>query len=84
MSKADNLLAQIRTTMESYAVSVERYGKGAAHRTYAESLVQLMTALDAHLSAGGRPPEVWREGPDAPELDAATGHEYRELPPLST
>jgi hypothetical protein len=23
-------------------------------------------ALDAHLSAGGNPPEAWREGPDAP------------------
>jgi hypothetical protein len=27
-------------------------------------------ALDAHLSAGGIPPEAWREGSDAPADDA--------------
>jgi hypothetical protein len=32
-------------------------------------LVAAFRALDSHLSAGGRPPEAWAEGPDAPELD---------------
>lgn len=34
-------------------------------------------ALDAHLSAGGSPPEAWREGPDAPEC----GHNNESLTP---
>jgi hypothetical protein len=29
-------------------------------------LADAIRALDAHLSAGGIPPEAWREGPDAP------------------
>ena len=30
------------------------------------SLIEAFQDLDAHLSAGGTPPEAWREGPDAP------------------
>lgn len=35
----------------------------------ARDLADKFAELDAHLSAGGAPPEAWREGPDAPELD---------------
>lgn len=31
-----------------------------------ERWADAVTELDAHLSAGGIPPEAWREGPDAP------------------
>jgi hypothetical protein len=33
-------------------------------------LADAIRALDAHLSAGGIPPEAWREGSDAPADDA--------------
>jgi hypothetical protein len=32
----------------------------------ADLLAALVLDLDAHLTAGGIPPEAWREGPDAP------------------
>jgi hypothetical protein len=32
----------------------------------ATDLSRLVRELDTHLSAGGTPPEAWREGPDAP------------------
>jgi hypothetical protein len=32
-------------------------------------LADAVRDLDAHLSAGGIPPEAWREGPDAPGTD---------------
>jgi hypothetical protein len=32
-------------------------------------LTRMFRELDAHLSAGGNPPEAWREGPDAPLPD---------------
>lgn len=38
----------------------------------AEWLAAQFMALDAHLSAGGRPPTAWVEGPDAPERDDDT------------
>lgn len=31
--------------------------------------------FDSHLSAGGSPPEAWREGPDEPYMDE--GHDER-------
>jgi hypothetical protein len=36
-------------------------------------LVNAIRELDAHLSAGGAPPEAWREGPDAPGADSGYG-----------
>jgi hypothetical protein len=38
----------------------------------------LFEALDAHLSAGGKPPTEWVEGPDAPELDDERPDGFRE------
>jgi hypothetical protein len=36
-------------------------------RTLLGYLADEVEELDAHLSAGGTPPEAWREGPDAPD-----------------
>lgn len=36
-----------------------------ARNAWARDLVRDFAALDSHLSAGGTPPEEWREGPDA-------------------
>ena len=38
-------------------------------RTLLGYLADEIEELDAHLSAGGQPPEAWREGPDAPSDD---------------
>lgn len=35
----------------------------------ARTLARAFRELDIHLSAGGTPPEEWREGPDAPATD---------------
>jgi hypothetical protein len=39
----------------------------------ARVFVDLFEALDSHLSAGGRPPEAWSEGPDEPYMDDEPG-----------
>jgi hypothetical protein len=36
-------------------------------------LARMFRDLDAHLTAGGIPPEAWREGPDAPDFTPYSG-----------
>lgn len=59
---ADRLLAELRT--------MTRIVHDSRHDEMTLSLVASIDALDAHLSAGGTPPEAWREGPDAPAEDS--------------
>jgi hypothetical protein len=67
---ADKLLTDLRK-LTDYSLTnpkFDGYG-GYTWRTLVEALGERFRALDDHLSGGGRPPEAWREGPDAPELD---------------
>lgn len=54
-NRADDLLTKLRRLME--------HSRTVGGQVY---MVDLFADLDAHLSAGGTPPEAWREGPDAP------------------
>jgi hypothetical protein len=53
----DQQLTHLRTLVDESAFSIN---------DRARALALAFRALDAHLSAGGTPPEAWREGPDAP------------------
>jgi hypothetical protein len=59
---ADKLLTVIRAEIAEY---------NALHDSDHElrRLVDAVVDLDEHLSAGGKPPTEWVEGPDAPQLD---------------
>lgn len=62
--RADDMLARIRAL--AVAIRTDR----DIDASVAWSLADAVAELDAHLSAGGTPPEAWREGPDAPYMDA--------------
>jgi len=56
-STADQMLDRMRRIVE----------RGISHRdATTRQIANAFTELDAHLTAGGTPPEAWREGPDAP------------------
>lgn len=52
---ADGVITALRESNDVYAAAM--------------SLVTSVALLDGHLSAGGTPPEVWAEGPDAVPAD---------------
>lgn len=54
--------------IRSYYAEVESATDAGKARAF-DALVAEVMALDIYLSAGGTPPEEWREGPDAPELN---------------
>jgi hypothetical protein len=56
----DQQLTHLRTLVDESAFSIN---------DRARALALAFRDLDAHLSAGGIPPEAWREGPDAPGTD---------------
>jgi hypothetical protein len=58
-------LRLLRLTVKQWRVDED---PGVRH-AHAREIAEYFEALDSHLSAGGRPPEAWAEGPDAPELD---------------
>lgn len=66
MAKADDLLAQIREDVATYGDILDR-----SHLDSVERFFRAVRDLDDLLSAGGTPPEAWREGPDAPGADSA-------------
>ena len=58
----NELLTRIR--MQSDAL-LHPHGLRVAREELAKTLARNITELDAYLTAGGMPPEAWREGPDA-------------------
>lgn len=60
----DRELEAVRDAALRWETTVNTGRKGEA-TLWAERALQCFARLDAHLSAGGTPPEEWREGPDA-------------------
>lgn len=63
MTNPDDLLVQLRAL--AYVMPQAYPRANSAARLLADTFDK----LDAHLTAGGAPPEAWREGPDAPADD---------------
>jgi hypothetical protein len=57
----DTALSRIRRDLATYGDILDNPGDDPV-----AELLAVVRDLDAHLSAGGIPPEAWREGPDAP------------------
>lgn len=68
MTNPDTLLTDARRLAEWTTTSPSALDGDTAVAALAD-LARIVRMLDAHLTAGGTPPEAWREGPDAPELD---------------
>lgn len=64
----DEVLRKIRHSIKMARAS--KPGDEAVEHEYLYVAVGLFADLDNHLSNGGAPPEAWREGPDAPEMDS--------------
>lgn len=64
-------LREVQFQIDSYNDAGEPRFMGEWRRM-AEGMAELFAKLDGYLQSGGTPPEVWREGPDAPELGTLT------------
>jgi hypothetical protein len=63
MDDANELLRLLRLTIKQMRVDDDE----EVRRAHAAEVAEHFDVLDSHLSAGGWPPEAWREGPDAPD-----------------
>jgi hypothetical protein len=77
-ARADELLSRLRT------LAALRLDGGdytvAEWAAMADDLAETVHELDAHLSAGGTPPEAWSESPDAPHMDEPTTERFWIMP----
>lgn len=70
----DALLHRVRNLAEAI---IQDDGESVTAR----HLASVFYLLDVHLSGGGAPPEVWREGPDAPSDDPYCAEHGRRFDP---
>jgi len=64
----ETVLAELRRLAEAWITD----GGSPAE---ARRMASMFFVLDSHLSNGGMPPEVWREGPDEPDREPSPADE---------
>lgn len=72
---ANETLSHLRRRVTTWQESPDSEAAAMA----AVEAVMIFAQLDAHLSAGGTPPEEWREGPDAELWDTDSAEDNTAL-----